>query len=129
MNFISSHFSDFLATYSPQKLGFVVSQSNVETYMRTEFAWYLEEKINKGREYEIFIELIRIDLQVKDVSKNLVYIIEFGHHVNLHKLDVIESFNKKYTSDKDKLDIKNRFEDNKVEFVHINMLKIGRAHV
>jgi hypothetical protein len=122
MNFISNHFSDFLATYDAEKLGFIVSQSNVETYMRTEFAWYLEERLNKDRTYQIFIELGRIDLQVTDLSNNLVYIVEFGHHVNLHKLDIVESFNRKYISDKDKLNVKNRFDDKKVEFVHINML-------
>jgi len=94
MSFIANHFSEFLATYNPQKLGFIVSQSNVETYIRTEFAWYLEEKLNKDRGYEIFIELNRIDLQVKDLSKSLLYKIEFGHHVNLHKLNIIDVFKK-----------------------------------
>ena len=122
MSFIANHFSEFLATYNSQKLGFIVSQSNVETYIRTEFAWYLEEKLNKDRGYEIFIELNRIDLQVKDISKSLVYIIEFGHHVNLHKLDIVENFDIKYSSDYGKLNVKNRFDDNKVEFVHINLL-------
>ena len=123
MSFIANHFSEFLATYNPQKLGFIVSQSNVETYIRTEFAWYLEEKLNKDRGYEIFIELNRIDLQVKDISKSLVYIIEFGHHVNLHKLDILENFDIKYSSDYGKLNVKNRFDDNKVEFVQTITLK------
>lgn len=122
MNFIQDQFKEFLSSYDATKLGFIVSQSNVETYVRTEFAWFLEANLNKERQYEIYIELNRIDLQVYDSLTRTTYIIEFGHHVNLHKLDVEKSFENKRASDRAKLPQKNKFSGQSIEFVHINLL-------
>jgi hypothetical protein len=122
MSFIQDQFKAFLSSYDATKLGFIVSQSNVETYVRTEFAWFLEENLNNERRYEIYIELNRIDLQVYDSLAGVTYFIEFGHHVNLHKLDVGKSFDNKRESDRAKLPQKNKFDGQVIEFVHINLL-------
>ena len=122
MHFIQRHFQEFLLQYDIAKLGFIVSQSNVETYVRTEFAWYIEDKLNKTRRYEIYVELNRIDLQVYDTQEDINYIIELGHHVNLHKLNIEEAFEKKRRSDRAKLPDKSITNRRSVQFVHINML-------
>lgn len=136
MEFIRNNFFEFLNNYSGAKLGFIVSQSNVESFLRTEFAWYLAEKFHNYDNYKIFVELHRIDLNVFDLTENVRYIIEFGHMVNLHNIFVEKCFEQKMKLDEKKLPQKLKrtsYESNKeflTQFVHINMLtefKIGQS--
>jgi len=129
MNIIKNSFEEFLNTYNPTKLGFIVSQSNVENFLRTEFAWYLARIFSESVNYKIYIELQRIDLQVISTTEKVNYFVEFGHIVNLHNVDVERGFNEKYTSDLEKFTGKNKgkFAKNKNKeftnhFIHINLL-------
>jgi len=81
MDRLNHYFEKFL-TENKDELEFCLTQSQVELWIRSKFAYWMNK--NQNSKF-CLIETNRIDLIIE--IENIVYLLEFGHLINLLKHD------------------------------------------